>query len=125
MFIYVNGEKIRLETGDVIFVNSGQIHIWYSDVIAGCSYACAILHPALLGCEPGLRDKLVKPVMRNTGIPFAVFRAKRPNRSAVESWRRRKARPRPATARRRRRSARRCSSGAHSSKRSPMPMKGN
>jgi AraC-like DNA-binding protein len=74
MFIYVNGEKIRLETGDVVFVNSGQIHIWYSDVIAGCSYACAILHPALLGCEPGLRDKVVKPVMRNTGIPFAVFR---------------------------------------------------
>ena len=70
----VAGEDARLGPGDFLFVNGGQIHRYDTADGARCDYDCVIVHPAILGCEPGLRERLVEPVRRRADLPFAVWR---------------------------------------------------
>jgi AraC-like DNA-binding protein len=52
MFFSVNGQIVRLEKGQGIFVNSKRLHYSYSDDNTNCSYIIVVIHPSVLGDTP-------------------------------------------------------------------------
>ena len=54
----VNGQHVRLEKGDAIFVNSGRLHYGYSEAHRECHYCYAVFHPELLGLTPAVASLL-------------------------------------------------------------------
>ena len=48
MFYDVNGQRIPLQTGEGIFVNSRCFHYGYSDAHTECLFICILLSPLLL-----------------------------------------------------------------------------
>lgn len=51
MNFFVNGEEIRLEKGNGIFVNSKRLHYGYSSDMTDCIYIVVCINPSLLGSE--------------------------------------------------------------------------
>ena len=51
MEYFVNGQTLRMEVGEGIFVNSKRLHYGYSKDNCDCSFLVVVVHPALLGGE--------------------------------------------------------------------------
>lgn len=51
MVYNVNGEKIPLQTGEGLFVNSRCLHYGYSGAHTECYFLCLLLSPALLSAN--------------------------------------------------------------------------
>ena len=47
MWYSVNGEPCPLEEGQMIFVNSGQMHYAFWDKPCNCEFQCTIFHPSI------------------------------------------------------------------------------
>lgn len=69
----VNGEVIRLQCGEGIFVNAGQIHFGYSDTCKECEFLCILLHPMLLCTTVAYEQDFVLPIICNSNVPFVFF----------------------------------------------------
>ena len=69
----VNGEIIKLQKGEGIFVNARQMHFGFSDSRAECHFICVILHPMLLCASPAYERDFVLPIVRNACIPFVFL----------------------------------------------------
>ena len=72
----VNGEIIKLQKGEGIFVNARQMDFGFSDSKTECNFICAILHPMLLCAAPAYEHEFVLPVIRNACNPFALLSPK-------------------------------------------------
>lgn len=70
----VNGEKIYLEKGDTLMVNSNQIHYSFTTTQEPCSYYIAILHPSLLCSSYYVQNHYVERVTKNTNIPYVLIK---------------------------------------------------
>ena len=66
----VNGDITELEEGDGIFVNAGQMHFGFSDEEQECDFICILLHPVLLSSLPAYENDFIKPLLRNSRLPF-------------------------------------------------------
>ncbi len=66
----VNGEIIRMQAGQGIFVNAQQIHYIVSDDGAYVTLYCVVIHPMLLCPVYCMEREYVKPVTENTNVPF-------------------------------------------------------
>lgn len=53
---FVNGQTVRLETGEGIFVNSKRLHYGFSSTQTDCTFLVVAIHPLLLG-ESALAGK--------------------------------------------------------------------
>ena len=51
MWYFVNGESIRLEEGQGIFVNSRQLHYGFTEDGTDCEFSCTLLNPSCM-CMP-------------------------------------------------------------------------
>lgn len=69
-FYWVNEDVIRLDAGDLLFVNSGVMHYGYSDHGEDCDFTCMILHPTLLPAHGFLKKTYVEPFMKNQAAPY-------------------------------------------------------
>ncbi|WP_073112722.1 helix-turn-helix transcriptional regulator [Hespellia stercorisuis] len=69
----VNGETVRLEAGQGIFVNTRQFHHGFSKEREECIFLCALFHPMLLCSSPYVEKQYVTPVMENAAMPYYVF----------------------------------------------------
>lgn len=49
MEYFVNGQTMRIDQGNGIFVNSNRLHYGYSQDIVDCTYIVVVIHPSLLG----------------------------------------------------------------------------
>ena len=49
MWYFVNGETIRLDEGQGIFVNSRQLHYGFTKDNAECEFSCTLLNPTRMG----------------------------------------------------------------------------
>ena len=77
----VNGEQIKIEEGNAIFVNSRQLHYGFSADGTDCEYICICFKTALLNAYRQLYEKYVLSVVVNTQFPYCVI--KRENKEHV------------------------------------------
>lgn len=70
----INGEKIYLEKGDTLMVNSNQIHYNFTTQQESCSYYIAILHPSLLCSSYYVQSHFVEPLTNNQNVPYLVIK---------------------------------------------------
>lgn len=66
----VNGQKISLQTGEGIFVNSRCFHYGYSDAHAECLFLCILLSPQLLSINTYFVQNCLNPLLQNTHFPY-------------------------------------------------------
>jgi len=70
----VGGETVRLEKGDFLFVNSGHLHKLCQVGSESGRFVMTIVHPALLGCEVGLMQDGVEPLLRRKWLPYVKLK---------------------------------------------------
>lgn len=66
----VNGQKISLQTGEGIFVNSRCFHYGYSDAHAECLFLCILLSPQLLSINTYFIQNCLNPLIQNSHFPY-------------------------------------------------------
>lgn len=59
----INGCRILLEQGDLVWVNARQMHYGYSCQGQECRFICALFHPSLLVGNRMLMQKYIVPVL--------------------------------------------------------------
>lgn len=70
MYYDVNGEKISLQTGEGIFVNSCCFHYGYSDLHNECRFICILLSPQLLSVNTYSIENHLNPLIKNIHFPY-------------------------------------------------------
>lgn len=70
MFYDVNGQKISLQAGEGIFVNSRCLHYGYSDTHTECLFICILLSPLLLSVNTYFTEKCLNPLIQNVHFPY-------------------------------------------------------
>ncbi len=80
----VNGELIRLEAGQGIFVNARQFHGSLSVDGSSCRYLCVLFHPSLLSGNERLTDAL-RALCENAAYPYLPLRPDIPWQAEVLS----------------------------------------
>lgn len=71
----VNGEIIRLQSGNGILVNARQMHFGFSDSRSECMFICILLHPMLLCPVPSYENDFILPMIQNHAIPYVFLDA--------------------------------------------------
>ena len=66
----INGQKILLQTGEGIFVNSRCFHYGYSDTHAECLFICILLSPQLLSVNTYFIQNYLDPLIQNSHFPY-------------------------------------------------------
>lgn len=69
----VNGEVTELSAGQMIFVNSGQMHSGFWDKPCECEFICTIIHPSLIHNT----EKFLQTIFGRNAPPYLVFDVKR------------------------------------------------
>ena len=70
MVYNVNGEKIPLQTGEGLFVNSRCLHYGYSGAHTECYFLCLLLSPALLSANTYFNQYFFNPLLQNVHFPY-------------------------------------------------------
>lgn len=70
MLYSVNGEQCELKEGDMIMVNSGQLHHGFWKNICECEFVCTIFHPSLL--NENASKKYIDNICINSE-PYYIF----------------------------------------------------
>ena len=66
----VNGQRIPLQTGEGIFVNSRCFHYGYSDTNTECLFICILLSPLLLSINTYFVENCLNPLLQNIHFPY-------------------------------------------------------
>lgn len=66
----INGEKVYLEEGDTLMVNSNQLHFSFTTTDDRCTYYICILHPSLLCSSYVVQNEAVEPITKNTNLKY-------------------------------------------------------
>ncbi|MBU5429107.1 AraC family transcriptional regulator [Kineothrix sp. MSJ-39] len=66
----VNGQKLSLQTGEGIFVNSHCFHYGYSDAHTECLFICILLSPKLLSVNTYFTENCLNPLLQNRNFPY-------------------------------------------------------
>lgn len=70
----VNGTNLFLEKGDILFVNSDQLHYSYATPPREGRYIIAVMHPRILCSNFAVEAKAVLPVISNNKVPYIHFK---------------------------------------------------
>lgn len=70
----INGEIVRVEAGEGIFINTRQLHYNFSRDRQDGEYFCVLLHPMLLCASPYVERLFVTPVLDNPAFTYRVLR---------------------------------------------------
>ncbi|OZG67451.1 AraC family transcriptional regulator [Bifidobacterium eulemuris] len=73
MRFFVNGDVVRLDEGQGIFVNSRQLHYGFDLDGRDCEFACTLLNPLRFGVLPQLTQRYIAPLMENRRLPYLVI----------------------------------------------------
>ena len=79
----VNGQKISLQTGEGIFVNSRCFHYGYSDAHAECLFLCILLSPQLLSINTYFIQNCLNPLIQNSHFPYQKLSPAIPWQNAI------------------------------------------
>ncbi len=70
MFYDVNGQKISLQAGEGLFVNSHSFHHGYSDTHSECNFICILISPKLLSLNTYFVENCLNPLLKNNHFPY-------------------------------------------------------
>ncbi|WP_286811332.1 helix-turn-helix domain-containing protein [Bacteroides sp. Phil13] len=73
MLYNINGNVVRLEEGEGIFVNSRQIHYGYSTEQKECQFICILLHPSLLCSSSFIEMQYVTPILFDSSLEYILL----------------------------------------------------
>lgn len=73
MWYFVNGEVIRLEEGQAIFVNSRQLHYGFTEDGTDCEFSCTLLNPARMSAPTAVYERFVMPLVTDESTPYVVL----------------------------------------------------
>ncbi len=73
MFYDINDKHILLTAGDVLLVNSHQLHFGYSNEKKECRFICLLFHPDILKSNLALYQKYVYPLTEAASIEYWHF----------------------------------------------------
>lgn len=62
MWYFVNGETVRLDEGQAIFVNSRQLHYGFTKDGSDCEFSCTLLNPAKMCASFEVYDRFIAPL---------------------------------------------------------------
>lgn len=65
----VNGQKISIQAGEGICINSRSFHYGYSDAHAECLFICILLSPQLLSTNTYFVQNYLNPLIQNIHFP--------------------------------------------------------
>ncbi len=71
----INGNKILLNKGDFIFVNSKQVHFGYSNFKRECEFIVILISPELFRCNVGLYQEYVDNILSNKNFEYLYISA--------------------------------------------------
>jgi AraC-like DNA-binding protein len=66
----VNGQRVSLQAGEGIFVNSRCFHYGYSDTHGECLFICILLSPQLLPANAYFIENCLNPLIQNDHFPY-------------------------------------------------------
>lgn len=70
----VNGEVVKLNEGDGIFINSRQFHYGFSDERKECVFLCLLFHPVLLSASQFIEQNYVNPLLNLESVPYKFLK---------------------------------------------------
>lgn len=79
----INGQQVRIEEGNGIFINSRQIHYGYSVDGTDCEYICIAFRPELLCANPEIRSRYVLPVLTNLSFTHLLLERQQPAHASL------------------------------------------
>ena len=69
----INGRSVPLQEGQLLFINSGQLHKNFSPDGTDCMYDCILLHPSLVCGKFSAVDEGVRRITENSGFQYYVY----------------------------------------------------
>lgn len=66
----VNGEIVKLTSGNGIMVNARAIHYGFSPDRTECEFLCLLIHPLLLAATTRIESRYIKPLVTNAELPY-------------------------------------------------------
>jgi len=74
--LHFSDKKLRLEAGDGVFINAGQLHMFSSSHgVSGASFYTLLFSPEYIAPEGSLiHSRYVLPISESSGIPYLLFR---------------------------------------------------
>ena len=72
LYYTVNDEEIRLTEGNVIFVNSMQMHSSTLKESPECQFIVLLIHPSIFS-DPFIYAKYAKPIFANEEIDYFIY----------------------------------------------------
>ena len=69
----INGEQILLRAGDIIIVNSGQLHYGYANGEEDCKFCVELLHPNIFKSNLHIYQESVYPIVHSSNISYWLF----------------------------------------------------
>lgn len=73
MWYFVNGEVVRLEEGQAIFVNSRQLHYGFTEDGTDCEFSCTLLNPARMSTPTAVYERFVMPLVTDETMPYVIL----------------------------------------------------
>lgn len=73
----INGEQILLRAGDIIIVNSGQLHYGYANGEEDCKFCVELLHPNIFKSNLHIYQESVYPIVHSSSILILVVSLER------------------------------------------------
>lgn len=74
MDYFVNGQTVHLARGEAVFVNARRLHYGYSAAMKDCGYRFVVFHPALLGEQAPITERLER-LTREDGTDYWHLKA--------------------------------------------------
>ena len=69
----INGEQILLQTGDIVIVNSGQLHYGYAHDDEDCKFCVELIHPDIFKTNLHIYQENVYPIIHASGITYWLY----------------------------------------------------
>ena len=69
----VDGARISLQKGDILFVNARRLHYGWGPRGKECVFTCVLVDPGLLTANETMRRKLILPLTEDETRPFILF----------------------------------------------------
>ncbi len=79
----VSGQKIFLQAGEGLFVNSRCFHYGFSDTHIECCFLCILLSPLLISANAYFTETCINPLIRNRRFPYQKLNPTIPWQNAI------------------------------------------
>lgn len=85
MMYFVDGEVVRVNEGETIFVNSKRLHYGFSDDRSACTFYCMLINPIKVNAPTQITERFILPIMESSTMPFLILRDEAGGRDPVNS----------------------------------------